>query len=378
MGSRGDLPRTPESVRPSGNGQPILVVHVVISLQIGGLENVVVHLVKGARRVRTHVICLETTGALAAKLEGSAATVECIGTPTTPVLASVRALRARLAELRPDVLHTHNEKPHIHGALATIGWRRPPLVHTRHGRGQVDTALSRAAHRIAVHRSRFIVCVSADAVAVATSEGAREEQLRVLLNGIDVSAYDAAQYEQHAGSWRAVTVARLAPVKDIATMLRAARRLADINSAFRLDVVGDGESKPDLEALTRQLHLQDVVTFHGATTDPRPHLEKASIFLQSSVSEGISLTLLEAMAAGLPIVATEVGGNREVVERGVTGELVPAQDPAALAAAAEQLLASPARALAMSRAARSRAERLFDTRSMVDSYESLYEEALKV
>lgn len=377
MSSHGVSSATPDSVRPSAHTKPLFVVHVVISLQIGGLENVVVHLVKGARRVRTHVICLETAGALAEKLEGTAVTVECIGTANISVLESARVLRRRLAELRPDILHTHNEKPHIHGALATLGWRRPPLVHTRHGRGQVETTLSRMAHRLAVHRSRFIVCVSADAVAVARSEGASEQQLRVLLNGIDVSAYDASNYARHAGNWRAVTVARLAPVKDIATMVRAARLLADMNSAFRLDIVGDGESKRDLEALARELNLQEVVTFHGATTNPRPYMADAAIFLQSSISEGISLTLLEAMAAGLPIVATEVGGNREVVERGKTGELVPAQNPAALAAAAKEILASPDRALAMSRAARSRAERLFDTRSMVESYEALYEEALR-
>lgn len=352
-------------------------MHVVISLAIGGLENVVVHLIKGARHVRTHVICLETTGALAAKLADTGVTIECIGTPTTSVLDSARALRRRLAELEPDVVHTHNEKPHIHAGLATLGWHRPPLIHTRHGRGQVETTLSRAANRLAVHRSRFIVCVSADAVAVAKAEGARPDQLRVLLNGIDVTSYDASDYGQRAATYRAVTVARLAPIKDIATMVRAARLLADRHPAFRLDIVGDGESRPELEALTRQLNLQDVVTFHGATTNPRPHLSQAALFLQSSVSEGISLTLLEAMAAGLPIVATDVGGNHEVVERGKTGELVPAQNPTALAAAAERLLTTPSHAIEMSKAARARVERLFDLRKMVEAYEALYEEAVR-
>lgn len=353
------------------------MVHVVISFAIGGLEVLVADLVRRARHVRTHVICLESLGPLASKLEGSGTTVECIGTATTPVLESARALRRRLSQIAPDVVHTHNEKPHIHAALATLGWRRPPIVHTRHGRGQVETALSWVVNRLAVRRSRFLVCVSANAVEVARSEGASASQLRVLLNAIDVRSYDAANFEARAGEWSAVTVARLAPVKDIDTMLRAARIVRDANPHFRLHIVGDGESRPHLEQVARELGLEDTVTFHGASNNPRPYLASASLFMQSSISEGISLTLLEAMAAGLPIVATKVGGNHEVVDEGKTGYLVPAQDPQALADAAIRVLSSPRDAAAMSRAARTRAERLFDLDRMVGEYESLYEEAIR-
>ena len=355
--------------------RPLLVVHVVISFAIGGLEVLVADLASRARRVRAHVICLESLGPLASKLAGSGATVECIGTATTSVLESARTLRRRLAEIAPDVVHTHNEKPHIHAALATLGWRRPPIVHTRHGRGQVETRVSWFANRLAVRRSRFVVCVSADAVEVARSEGARASQLRVLLNAIDVRSYDASGYEARAGGWNAVTVARLAPVKDLDTMLRAARIVKDAVPSFHLHVVGDGESRPHLEELARELRLTDTVTFHGASSNPRPHLAGAGLFMQSSISEGISLTLLEAMAAGLPIVATDVGGNSEVVVSGKTGYLVPAQDPRALADAAMRVLGNSHEAVAMSRAARTRAEQLFDLDRMVAEYESLYEEA---
>lgn len=361
---------------PSAEPRPLLVVHVVISFAIGGLEVLVADLARRARRVRAHIICLESLGPLATRLEGSGATVECIGTPTTSVLESARTLRRRLAQIDPDVVHTHNEKPHIHAALATLGWRRPPIVHTRHGRGQVETTMSWFANRLAVRRSRFLVCVSADAVEVARSEGARASQLRVLLNAIDVRSYDASTFEAHAGEWNAVTVARLAPVKDLDTMLRAARIVRDAVPSFHLHIVGDGDSRPHLEQLARELRLDDTVTFHGASNNPRPHLARASLFMQSSTSEGISLTLLEAMAAGLPIVATDVGGNGEVVDVGKTGYLVPAQDPTALADATLRVLGNPREAVAMSRAARMRAERLFDLDRMVDEYESLYEEAI--
>lgn len=351
------------------------MVHVIISFAIGGLEVLVAHLAGRARKVRAHVICLESLGPLASKLEGTGAAVECIGTPTTPVMTSVGVLRRRLAELAPDVLHTHNEKAHIHGTLATLG-RRTPIVHTRHGRGQVETRLSWIANRLAVRRTRFLVCVSADAVAVARSEGATARQLRVLLNAIDVQSFAADGYQDRSGQWKAVTVARLAPVKDLGTMLRAARIVRDANPAFRLHIVGDGASRTELEQQAASLNLQDTVVFHGASNDPRPYLADGNVFLQSSISEGISLTLLEAMAAGLPIVATDVGGNREVVEEGRTGYLVPAQDPGRLADATIRVLQDPQGATAMGRAARERAETLFDLDRMVDEYEDLYLEAI--
>ncbi len=349
------------------------IVHLAISLAIGGAERVVVNLASNASRgYRTHIICLESLGPLASLLNGTGVTVECLGTPRTTVPQSVRALRKRLAALAPDVLHTHNEKAHIHGALATIGMRRPVIVHTRHGRGQVDTRAARWANRLAVHRSRFIVSVSADSSAVAVSEGARPEQQRVIINAIDVNTFDASGVPQRLGHRRALAVARLAPVKDVGTMLRAARLVANDLPDFHVDIVGDGESRASLEQLASELGLQQTVTFHGASPTPAMYFSTASVFVQSSISEGISLTLLEAMAAGLPVVATDVGGNKEIVDVGRTGWLVPAQDPRALADALIRVFSHPEEALAMSRAARQKAETQFDLTRMVREYEALY------
>ena len=352
---------------------PIRVTHVVVSLAIGGLEAVVVNLaLRGGDRVRPRVICLERLGPLAHRLADRGIDVECLGAPDTPVVQSVRRLRQRLFEHDPDVLHTHNEKAHIHGALATLGLRRPALVHTRHGRWQVTTRASRLANAVALRRSRCVICVSEDASGVARAEGASPQRVKIIRNGIDVASYNTHEYEARIGSARAVTVARLAPVKDLGTLLRAARLVHDLRSDFRLDVVGDGASRAELEHLSSELGLTDVVTFHGACEDPRPFLATATMFVQSSLSEGISLTVLEAMSAGLPVVATDVGGTREIVAAERTGVLVPPQNPQALASGIVRLLEDPARAAAMSRAARARAVREFDVMRMVADYEAVY------
>jgi glycosyltransferase involved in cell wall biosynthesis len=355
----------------------IRVVHLVIALDIGGLEMVVASLAKQIRRrFQLHVICLEGLGPVALQFQHAGVPIECIGHAETSIARSVIRLRRRLKALRPDVIHTHNEKAHIRGALATLVWLRcPALVHTRHGRSQVSGWLARLANRLAIWRSGYIVSVSQDASTVARAEGAQPERIRVIRNGVDIGDDGAAIADAH-GPMRAVAVGRLTPVKDVGTLLRAARMVADVHRDFHLDVVGDGPSRPSLEALRRELNLEPHVTFQGAAHDVRSFLTGAALFVQSSISEGLSLTLLEAMASGLPIVATRVGGTPEAVEHGVTGILVPPQDPDALANAMLTVLNDRALARWMGGLARARAERLFSAQQMTASYEALYEQAL--
>ena len=367
---------TPALAQRAASDTPIRVVHLVIALEIGGLEIVVANLARQiGRRFQLHIVCLEGLGPIATRLEHAGVAVECIGTPDTSVASSILRLRRRLQALRPDLVHTHNEKAHIRGALASLGlFPAPALVHTRHGETRA-TGWAAMANRLAVWRSEFIVSVSEKASAIGRAEGASVRRTRVIRNGIDLTDSPFG-FDCGTPRGRVVAIGRLTPVKDFATLLRAVRRVADLHPAFTLDLVGDGPSRPDLEQLSRQLGIEHHVTFHGARLDPRTLLAGARLFVQSSLSEGISLTLLEAMAAGVPIVATRVGGTPEVVDHGVTGLLVPPQDPAALADAILTLLADTRLADRMSRSARMRAEQEFDLRAMTASYEALYDEAV--
>jgi glycosyltransferase involved in cell wall biosynthesis/cellulose synthase/poly-beta-1,6-N-acetylglucosamine synthase-like glycosyltransferase len=369
-----------------GDG-PIRVVHLVIALEIGGLEMVVANLARQiSRRFQLHVICLEGLGPVAARFAPADVSIECIGDRHTSIAQSVLRLRRRLSALRPDVIHTHNEKAHIRGMLATLGWwSAPALVHTRHGRSRVAGWMATLANRLAILRSRCVVSVSEDAAAILREEGTRPARIRVIRNGIDLNrgrglglGPDEAPtpHAMPRPRRRAVAVGRLTPVKDVNTMLRAARLVADAHADFHLDIVGDGPSRAELEAFRRFLNLESHVTFHGAADDVPRFLENATLFVQSSLSEGVSLTLLEAMAAALPIVATRVGGTPEVVEDGITGILVPPRDPETLAIAMLLILNDETLASTMSRAARARVEGAFSVRQMTTSYESLYEDVL--
>src|SRR5690606_28303944 len=149
-------------------------------------------------------------------------------------------------------------------------------------------------------------------------------------NGIDV---DRFRYCGPKSELTAISVARLSPEKDFPTLLRAVRLVLEKHPEFRLKLVGDGAERPRLERLAGELGIAHAVEFLGERKDIPLLLATAGLFVSSSKSEGISLTLLEAMAIGLPIVTTRVGGNPEIVMDGITGKLVPALNPDALASA---------------------------------------------
>jgi glycosyltransferase involved in cell wall biosynthesis len=167
-------------------------------------------------------------------------------------------------------------------------------------------------------------------------------------------------------------VARLDPVKDLKTLIEAVNRVRLTRSNVTLAIIGEGPERQGLEAAAAP-HDGAAVRFLGHRDDARDWLAAADIFVNSSVSEGISLTILEGMAASLPVVATRVGGTPEVVDE-TCGILVPARDAAALAVAIEQLASDPGRREQLGRAGRSRVARHFTMDRMVGDYARVYEE----
>lgn len=366
--------------RPAaGRRRPVRVAHLVMALDMGGLERVVIDLVRRTDRTRFEpaVVCLKRRGALADQVEELGVPVLSLdcdgrGLPAT-VSRAVRGLR----RLRPDVLHTHNPHPHFVGSLAAAVLRGPPVVHTKHGRNKPGLRGAVLANRVASQLSDVVVAVSEDAAQVARQvERVPRRKVRVVPNGIDLARFPFADRTGRPGPARAVHVARLNPIKDQKTLLEAVRLVADRAPDFHLTVVGDGPLREELHALRDRLGLRDHVALLGERSDVPALLAAADLFLLSSLQEGMSLTLLEAMASGLAVVATDVGGNREVVAHGATGLLVPSRSPERFAAAVLELLPRPEAVHEMGRQGRARVERQFAVESMVRHYERIYEEAL--
>jgi glycosyltransferase involved in cell wall biosynthesis len=193
-------------------------------------------------------------------------------------------------------------------------------------------------------------------------------------NGIDVSRFTYAGAER---SGPAVMVGRLSPEKDVSTLLDAIPLVLRTCPSFRLKIAGGGECLTPLQQQAGKLGITGSVDFLGEVRDVASLLAQASLFVLPSLTEGMSLTLLEAMARGLPVVATRVGGNAEVVVDGETGLLVPPRSPAGLADAMLQVYADAERARRMGQAGRERVELHFDVRRMVVDYEALYRKVLE-
>lgn len=369
---------TPVSGRPASG--KVDVVHLVLTLDIGGLEKVVYDLVRctDRDRFRVRVLCLGEIGGLGPAFEEVGIPVESLDVHHRGPFRSVLAVARRLRELRPDVLHTHNAAPHLVGGIAARIGGTAVVVHTRHGQHRVTGWSSKFINKVASRLTHQVVAVSADAAEVArSSDGIPETKLCVIPNGIDLERFTRRDAPSRNGRFRLIHVARLNdPVKDQSMLLRAARLVADVSPGFELDIVGDGPSRAHLEALCDELNLRPHVKFLGFRHDIDALLQQADLFVLSSVTEGLSISLLEAMAAGLPIVATDVGGNSELVTRGVTGVLVPPRDPRLFADAILEMLNDPTRAAQMGTAGRRRVEDHFDLRQVAAKYAQIYEDLL--
>lgn len=348
------------------------VVHVSLGLDVGGQERLLVEFARHADREKFDLafVSLTTRGKLADAIEDLRWPVVAMNESSGFSLGRFFRLGRTLRALEADVVHTHDDAPLVYGSLGGKWGRVGRHVHTHH-HGLLPT-VSRRQQRMVAWASRLtyaFVCVSEDSARQMVEGGVPERKVRTLANGIDLDRF-AFQGSNPAGP--AVVVARLSPEKDIANLIRAAAIVVAGDPAFRLEIAGDGPCREDLVRLAAELRLGDRVTFLGEIREVPALLGRASLFVLPSRTEGISLTLLEAMARGLPIVATRVGGNPEVVADGTTGLLVPPQDPAGLAAAIATLRRDPFEAQAMGRAGRHRAEARFDVRRMAARYEDLY------
>jgi glycosyltransferase involved in cell wall biosynthesis len=268
-------------------------------------------------------------------------------------------------------VHTHDDRPLLYGMPAAWWAGVPRRIHTHH-HGRLDhvTWRQRFLMRMASRYAHRFVCVSHDSARYMVEQGVAAERVSTLWNGIDLTRF---AYQGPCDDGPIVTVARLSPEKDITNLLRAAAHVVAQIPTARFEIAGDGPLRDDLRQVVQELHLTEHVIFHGEVGDIPALLARARLFVLPSQSEGISLTLLEAMARGLPIVTTGVGGNPEVVEANTTGLLVPARDPEALAQAIVTALADPARGRQMGAAGRARVENCFDIRKMMAQYEAMYE-----
>ena len=347
---------------------------------MGGQERVALDLA-GAQVRRGHEVSAVSLaplphGVLAGEFQARGIALHSVPKGASFDLRTVARLARWLRSSRIDVVHTHNPQPLAYGAPAGR-LARAVVVHTKHG---VNPERGRKLwlRRVGGHLADAYVAVSD-----ATAEVARRNReclpgrLQVIPNGVDLEAYrpdEAARRDVRAelgipaDAWLLGTVGRVSVEKDHALLVRAAGPL--LGPRVRLVIVGDGAELANVQAAARK--YAPWVTLTGVRHDIARVLASFDAFVLSSRSEGLPLALLEAMATGLPVVSTTVGGVSEVVDHGRAGLLVPPGDEDALGRSIARLMASPTDAADLGRRARARALH-YDAAAVVDRYMALYE-----
>jgi glycosyltransferase involved in cell wall biosynthesis len=359
--------------------RPLRVLQVVLSLGPGGTERLVVDLsTRLDSAVTTAVCCLDEAGewgqALAARGIPVTALHRKPGFHPALGLRVAAAIRAHAA----DVVHCHQYTPFVYGAIGAA-LRRCPIVFTEHGRlaDAPPSPKRRRANAVLRHVPARVAAVSRDLRDHLVGEGFRREQVQVVYNGVvpgpAPSPAERAAVRRELGwsdeDFVAMSIGRLDPVKDFRTMIAAVQLASRDVPALRLAIVGDGPDRDSIEHAGRPLGNR--LTLLGHRNDARRFLAGADLFLNSSIFEGVSLTILEAMAAGLPIVATAVGGTPEIVEDSY-GRLVPPRSSETMADAIRGMAGDRPGCRAMGARARAAAEARFSLDAMLARYLEMY------
>ena len=371
---------------------PLHIVHGVLALDVGGLERIVLSLVRAGRqrRHRVTVLCVERPGTLAAEAEAEGATVLSLNKPAGRLLEFVTKAGGVLGSLKPDVVHTHQIGAAWYlGAAARA--QGVPVVHTEHGNALARAATAREVlkTRLLFHRTArsidLFCCVSQEIAGALTRWWTVPRgKVGIVPNGVPVDRADdgpsptevRASFGIPAGAPVVGTVGRLNEVKRQDLLIRA---FARIRSAFPdawLLLVGDGDQRPRLESLVKELGLSDRVRFAGYRSRPEPLLRAMTVFALTSRSEGFPVSLLEAWLAGVPAVCSAVGGIPSVLTAEENGLLFRSGDEGELTAALTRLLAdTELRRRLTERGSRTVREQ-FSLDRMADEYDARYRRVL--
>ncbi len=363
---------------------PIRVGFVVHVMQVAGAEVLVRETIRRlGTAIEPTIFCLDAIGQLGEELLAQGVPVVCLNRKPGWDFSVSRRLAREFTSRKIEVVHAHQYTPFFYSAFAKFFARPvPKLILTEHGRHYPDVVSPkrRAFNRLILDRCADEVnaCIGFSARALSRIDGFRGNRIRVIENGIVVDDYGPA-VDREALRLRLgldptkrylIHVARHHPVKDQAMLLRGFA-LANVPN-LELLMVGDGPLRSELEALTRELRIADRVQFLGIRRDVAELLSAADAFALTSVSEAASLTLLEAMATGLPVIVTAVGGNPEIVRDGVDGLHVPRGDATASAAAIAKLFGEPGLIARLGATARERVREKYRLEQTIAEYSGLY------
>jgi sugar transferase (PEP-CTERM/EpsH1 system associated) len=372
--------------------RPVSIVHVIHRLATGGLENGLVNLVNTlpADRFRHAIVCLTDATAFASRIRRPDIAIIELHKPSGNSLRIQQQLYRAFRDLAADVVHTRNLGA-LEAQFAAALARVPVRIHGEHGWDVVDEHARNRRH-IAIRKlfspfvHRYVALSEHIETYLRERVGIAAPRIERIVNGVDCERFHPSPSERASFPYPGFrdpalvlvgTVGRLEPVKDQLALARAfvtlLERAPELRRWLRLVIVGSGSLRDEIERLLAAQGATDISWLAGEREDVPQLMRALDVFVLPSRAEGISNTILEAMASGLPVVATAVGGNGELVRHGVTGALVPPNDMNALAHAIHELARDGALRTAQGAAARCDAVERFSLARMVTQYARLYD-----
>jgi sugar transferase (PEP-CTERM/EpsH1 system associated) len=366
----------------------IRIMHVVDTLETGGLENGVVNLIRHMDTARfEHVVCaIRNLGALAERLPAERIRVMCLDKTRSGRSCQVLPLAKRLREVRPQIVHARNWGT-IEAILAGISIRPCALVYSEHGVESLNSG-QEPLRRVCLRRMAFELADRVFSVSYqlrdfhAKRTGFPASKIGVIHNGVDIRRFcpdpvTRQKARQQFGilpeEYCVGAVGRVEPVKGLIHLLRAVAALPSDGQPWRLLIAGEGSELQALQQfVSGQPNLQGRVHFVGEIREIPTFLNGLDVYTLPSISEGISNSLLEAMATGLPVVASSTGGNPEIVVDGTCGVLFPVGDSGNLSEHLLRLQSMPEERSRLGEKARQRVLGNFSLDAMVFNYEQFY------
>lgn len=363
-----------------------IIVHLIYRLDIGGLERVMLNCIHQMQADNfKHIIISLTDANNFAQDENNAIEVFCLGKKQGADLGIHLKLYQLLKQLKPAILHTYNLPTIEYHPISWLAGVKGH-IHAEHGRDIGDPqGLNKKHNLLRKLMSYFIqsyICVSEDLHTwLINTVGISTKKALLIQNGINTERFNLPKKsnQEHKNQLRFAIVARITPVKDHQNLLNALvllQKEIGVENMPALAIVGDGAQRVQLEKFCQGNQLS-TVNFLGARDDIAEILANTDVFVLSSIAEGIPMTILEAMSAKTPIVATRVGGIPEVVVDGIEGFLVEKSNAKALAAALKRYIDQPELVIEHGNNAREKVLSNFNEKNMVQAYLTQYQALVK-
>lgn len=374
---------------------PPLIVHLIHHFDVGGLENGMVNLINHIPpdRFRHAIVCMQGFSSYHKRITNPAVKLYALEKKPGKDPAVFYRMARVFRELRPDIVHSRNLSA-LEGQFVAAICGVAARIHGEHGRDMFDLYgknwkynLLRKLARSVVHR---YIALSCDLQQwLVDTVGVPRERIRQIYNGVDTERFQPRTSRtielfppgfMQGDEIIIGSVGRMAEVKNFPALVQAFLNLIsarpDLRRRIRLIIVGEGMSRSICQELINNAGANDIVWLPGERSDIPQLMRAFDLFVLPSLGEGISNTILEAMASGLPVLATDVGGNPELVKEGVTGRLMQPDDPGMLAQIVLDYIENPDRLQQHGQAARKRVEASFSMDSMVRGYINVYDEML--